>query len=125
MMNSKYLMVILFIFSPCGLFAQNTEPSDEKFAIGLEGMVGVSVGNNFYAFNVGGPSLMLKLSKDWKIGVGALPSFYILNGKTGAKLGVSPRLDYKSIVLIAPFYYRDSTNEWIWSMGLGYKFHKK
>lgn len=126
MKNLKYLIIVLSLYGST-LWAQNTEEHQhhQKFDIGLEGMIGVSVGNNFYAFNVGGPSLMLRLHKNFKIGVGAFPSFYILNGKTGARLGVSPRIDYKDIVLIAPFYHRDSTNEWIWSVGIGYKFHKK
>jgi hypothetical protein len=93
--------------------------------VSLEGMIGVSFGNNFYSMNVGGPSLFLNLNKDWKIGVGALPSLYVLNGKLGARLGVSPRIDYKNLVLIAPFFHRDTVDEWIWSVGFGYKFHKK
>lgn len=96
-----------------------------KWDIGLEGMLGFAVGNDFYAINVGGPSLMLSLNDDWKVGVGALPSFYIKEGKTGAKLGVSPRIDYKSFVLIAPFLHFEGTDQWVWSIGLGYKFHRK
>lgn len=96
-----------------------------KFDIGLEGMIGVSFGEDFYSVNVGGPSLFLVLNKDWKIGVGALPSLYLLEGKLGARLGVAPRVDYKNLVLFAPFFHRDTTGEWIWSVGFGYKFHKK
>jgi hypothetical protein len=54
-----------------------------------------------------------------------LPSIFLYNDKLGARLGVSPRVDYKNIVLIAPFFHRDVTGEWIPSVGLGYKFHKK
>lgn len=100
-----------------------TKPSG--LDIGLEGMIGFSVGEDFYSLNVGGPSLFLNLNKHWKIGVGALPSLYLLNGKLGARLGVSPRIDHKNLVLIAPFFHKDSSGEWIWSLGLGYKFHKK
>jgi len=121
----RFTFIGIFMLFSTWSFAQDTDKNKKGLDIGLEGMVGVSVGNNFYAFNVGGPALMLRLNQNWKIGVGALPSFYILNGKTGARLGVSPRLDYKNFVLIVPFYHRDSTNEWIWSVGMGYKFHKK
>ena len=96
-----------------------------KLDIGLEGMLGVSFGKDFYAFNVGGPALFLVLNSDLKIGVGALPSLYVLQGKLGARLGVAPRVDYKNWVFFAPFYHRDRTEEWIWSVGFGYKFHKK
>lgn len=57
-----------------------------KWDIGLEGMLGFAAGNDFYAFNVGGPSLMLRLDEDCKVGVGALPSFYIKEVKTGLSI---------------------------------------
>ncbi|WP_373521838.1 hypothetical protein [Aquiflexum sp.] len=93
--------------------------------LSLEGMIGVSFGNNFYSVNVGGPALFLVLNKNLKVGIGALPSLYSLNGKLGARLGVSPRIDYKNLVLIAPFFHRDTADQWVWSVGFGYKFHKK
>lgn len=102
-----------------------SEKENTKFDVGLEGMLGVSFGKNFYSINVGGPALFLVLNKDWKIGVGALPSLYLHEGKLGARLGVSPRIDYKNFVLIAPFFHRDTADEWIWSVGFGYKFHRK
>lgn len=110
------------------LWAQTVQQAaDQKSSwdVGLEGMLGASAGKNFYSFNVGGPSLHLRLTKDLKIGVGALPSFYVRDGKTGAKLGVAPRLDYKSWVLIVPFFHFDKTEVWVSSAGMGYKFHKK
>lgn len=96
-----------------------------KWDIGLEGMLGVSFGKDFYSLNVGGPVFSLVLNKDLKIGMGALPSLYLFEGKLGARLGVSPRIDYKNLVLIAPFFHRDTSDEWIWSVGFGYKFHRK
>lgn len=99
--------------------------NSSRWDIGIEGMLGFSMGRNFYAFNIGGPGLFLVLNQNLKVGIGAFPSFYLLEGKTGARLGVSPRVDYKNLVLIAPFYHKDSTGEWIWSVGFGYKFHKK
>jgi hypothetical protein len=106
---------------------QDTGPETKKsqWDVGLEGMIGFSAGNNFYSMNVGGPSLLLSLTKDLKIGVGALPSISSLNGKLGARLGVTPRIDYKNLVFTAPFFHRDVTDEWIRSIGIGYKFHKK
>lgn len=93
--------------------------------VGLEGMLGVSVGKDFYSMNVGGPSFFLVLNENLKVGIGALPSLYLFEGKLGARLGVSPRVDYKNLVLIAPFFHRDAADKWIWSVGFGYKFHKK
>lgn len=112
------------------LRSQDTIPAEKlsrsKYVeVGIEGMLGFSVGKNFYALNVGGPNLLLTLGKHWKIGICALPSLYLFNGKLGARLGVSPRVDFKSFVIFAPFYHREATNQWIWSLGLGYKFHKK
>jgi hypothetical protein len=87
-------------------------------------MAGFSAGRNFYAFNVGGPSFMIQAKPSFRFGFGALPSFYVLNGKTGARLGVSPRLEFGNLVLIAPFFHRESTGEWISSFGIAYRFHK-
>lgn len=89
---SCLLLVLINSFS---LLAQESDLHDTraKYDLSLEGMFGFSVGNDFYAINVGGPSLFLVLNHNWKIGVGALPSIYLLNGKAGARLGVSPRVD--------------------------------
>lgn len=104
---------------------EKMEKKDSRWDIGLEGMIGMSFGKDFYALNVGGPAFFFVLNKDWKFGIGALPSLYLFDGKLGARLGVSPRIDYKNFVLLAPFYHREAANKWIWSLGLGYKFHKK
>jgi hypothetical protein len=102
------------------------QPRTPRWDFALEGMLGVAIGPDFYAFNVGGPSLLLQVHRHWKVGVGALPSFYVKEGNPGAKLGASPRVDYKnSLVLIAPFFHFEHTNRWVWSVGLGYKFHRK
>lgn len=122
----KTVLLLLILISSCA-FAQDSpiEEKQPRWDVGLEGMLGVAAGKDFYAFNVGGPMLLLRLTKDLRIGVGGLPSFYIKEGKTGAKLGVSPRIDYKNFVLIAPFFHFESNDQWIGSIGLGYKFHKR
>ncbi|HRK27240.1 MAG TPA: hypothetical protein PK239_08120 [Chitinophagales bacterium] len=127
-MQVAFVIFWLCLVLPSKLILGQETAKNNKWGnweIGLEGMLGISVGNNFVAVNAGGPAFLVKFHKNLKIGVGALPSFYVLNGKTGARLGVSPRIDFKNIVLIAPFYHRDSTGEWISSVGLGYKFHAK
>ena len=123
----KKFLVIILLFCLVKVYSQDTIfiEKQSKVDFGLEGMIGFSVGKNFYSFNVGGPTLFLRITKDLKIGLGALPSLFVLNGKLGARLGVSPRLDYKNYVIMAPFFHRDVTAEWIWSVGAGYKFHKK
>lgn len=126
-MNSKKtVIIVMLLIISASTYAQEPAKKEEflKWDIGLEGMLGFAVGNEFYAFNVGGPSLLLRLNKDWLKGFGALPSFYIKEGKTGAKLGVSPRIDYKNFVLIAPFFHFENSDTWVGSVGLGYKFHK-
>jgi hypothetical protein len=88
-------------------------------------MLGISLGKEFYSINAGGPALFLNLTPDLKIGLGAFPSLYLLNNKLGARLGVSPRIDYKNLVFIAPFFDHEVSNTWTSSVGFGYKFHKK
>lgn len=120
------LMVMLICLNAHGQEDENSDSDKSKTSwdLGLEGMIASSVGNDFYAFNVGGPSFQLRLNQDWKVGFGALPSFYVKSGRPGAKLGVAPRVDYKQFVLIAPFFHFEENNEWVWSVGIGYKFHK-
>jgi hypothetical protein len=118
------LIPILFIVTMISFAAKGQDVQRATWDVGLEGMLGVSFGRDFYSVNVGGPSLFLTLNRELKIGVGALPSLYLLEGKLGARLGVSPRIDYKNLVFFAPFFHRDTTDEWIWSVGFGYKFHR-
>lgn len=105
--------------------AVNTSEEKKDFAISLEGMLGFSVGKDFYSMNVGGPALFLNLNPDLKIGLGAFPSLYLFKGNLGARLGVSPRIDYKNLVFFAPFFHKEASDTWIGSVGMGYKFHKK
>ncbi|GHB27212.1 hypothetical protein [Mongoliitalea lutea] len=116
----RILIPYIFLLIASQVSAQSDEKQIKKTSqVSLEGMLGISVGNDFYAVNVGGPLLFLVVNENVKFGVGALPSIYLLNGKLGARLGVSPRIDFKNIALIAPFYHRDTTGEWIWSVGMG------
>lgn len=110
-------------------YAQSQDSSSIKtttaFSFQLEGMLGATIGPNFYSINVGGPGLYGQVHPHWKVGLGAFPSLYLLENKLGARLGVSPRIEYKNWVFIAPFFHREKTEEWIWSIGVGYKFHPK
>jgi hypothetical protein len=118
------LVLMLTIVSFAAKSQDSTPINSSKWDVGLEGMLGVSFGKDFYSVNVGGPAFFLVLNEDLKVGIGALPSLYLYEGKLGARLGVSPRIDYKNLVLIAPFLHRDTADEWIWSVGFGYKFHR-
>lgn len=97
------------------------EKQTEKIDIGLDGMLGLSVGNNVVGINVGGPSLKFRY-RNIKIGVGAFPSLIILDDKAAPRLAVSPIVEYKKWMLITPYYGYDSKDKMIWTFGLGYKF---
>lgn len=124
-MRLGVLAVALQLLAVAALAQEAESRRAARWDFGLEGMLGVSAGPDFYALNVGGPSLLLQVHRHWKVGFGALPSFYVKEGSTGAKLGVSPRVDYKSFVLIAPFFHFEQSDRWVWSVGLGYKFHRR
>jgi hypothetical protein len=85
-------------------------------------MIGASFGKNFYTLNIGGPALFLNLQKDFKVGVGMFPSIYAENGKFGTRLGLSPRVDYKTISFFLPFFPSQPFGKWVGSVGIGYKF---
>ena len=106
--------------------AQETrEKSPPQFKIGLEGMIGVAAGKDFFAVNAGGPVVLLNLNKNLKVGVGALPSLYSENGKFGTKLGMTPRVDYKNFVFMVPFFPKLTFGSWRVGIGFGYKFVRK
>jgi hypothetical protein len=110
------------------LCAQNIQSNDEKenkVSLELEGMAGFSFGNKLVAMNVGGPSLMLSVSRNLRIGVGAFPSFFVYKEKTGARLGVGNRFEFTNWVLFTSFFHFDTRDIWVGSAGFGYRFHKK
>jgi hypothetical protein len=123
-----FILLMPFFFlsftSTSQIIEQQTSPNS-KVGLELEGMLGLAVGKDFYAVNIGGPTLFFIINPNLKMGFGAFPSFYFLNGRPGARLGVAPRIDYKQLAFFAPFYHRDSADEWIWSVGMGYKFHRR
>lgn len=98
---------------------------EKKTAVYLDGMLGATVGPGFVTLNIGGPSLSLVLNQDFKVGVGALPSLYIEDGKITPKLGIGPRVDLKKVSIIAPFFPAQPTGKWAGSLGLAYKFGRK
>lgn len=105
-------------------FAQTEEKvkPESKIEAGFEGILGLSYSERIVALHVGGPSFKYKLSKNFKIGMGAFPSLIMLDDKVMPRLGFSPILEYKKWNLIAPYYGFDSKNKELWSFGLGYKF---
>jgi hypothetical protein len=50
---------------------------------------------------------------------------YILNDKLGARLGVGPRIDYKNLVLFAPFFHLDRTDQCFFLQELDINFINK
>lgn len=94
----------------------------DKFEAGFDGMLAVSCGSKALGINVGGPSLKYKFTKNFKVGVGAFPSLFIMDDKAVPRLAVSPIIEYRKWMLIAPYYGYDSENKQIWTFGVGYKF---
>lgn len=107
------------------LFAQTSDTTRHRrpLSVGLEGMAGVSFGDKTVAFNVGGPHLKLKLGSSWSVALAAFPSLLIVDRKAEPRLGIGPRLDYRNLVLIVPAFFHNKTDRWVWTAGIGYKFH--
>jgi len=104
---------------------ETSKKSPPQFKIGLEGMIGVTVGKNFFAVNAGGPVLLLNLNNNLKVGVGALPSLFSENGKFGTRLGMTSRVDYKNFVFMVPCFPTQPFGKWLVGIGFGYKFVRK
>jgi hypothetical protein len=96
---------------------------EKKIVMELDGMLAISVGSNTIGINVGGPSLKFKINKNFRIGAGAFPSLVIIDNKAFPKLGVSPSIEYKHWMVIAPYYGYDAKDKMIWTFGLGYRFY--
>ena len=112
------------------LTAQQEESRDKEneeqeklnlFTFEMHGMIGLSAGDRFYTMNVGGPSLMLNITPDLGVGLGAFPSFFMDDGEPGGKLGISPRVDYKRFVFFTPLFIFDHSGRKVWTFGMGYK----
>ncbi|MEY3151875.1 MAG: hypothetical protein ACK5HN_06325 [Bacteroidota bacterium] len=119
------IFLVAVFFCSTGWGQEKLKNNSPQMQFSLDGMIGASFGKNFYTLNIGGPVLFLNLHEDFKVGVGLLPSIYSENGKFGTKLGMSPRVDYKSLVFILPFFPSQPFGKWVGSVGIGYKFQKK
>ena len=64
----KTLVFTLLFYIAFQVNAQVTDTTKlSNVKLSLEGMIGFSVGQNFYSLNVGGPSLFLHINKNLKI----------------------------------------------------------
>jgi hypothetical protein len=117
------ILVLTLAISPTALSQNAVETRPEKKTdVSLEGMIGISYGSETLGINVGGPSLKLKINQ-FRIGVGAFPSLIVSDKKAFPKLAVSPIIEYKNVMLIAPYYGYDAKDKMLWTFGLGYKFY--
>jgi hypothetical protein len=114
-------LFVLFL-NPAFTQEEKTQAPSEKWNVGLEGIMAFSAGKNMFAFNVGGPSLLLSLHKTLNVGVCALPTLFLYENKVGLGLGFSPRIDYKNFMIVCPIY--KIGDQWVTTLGLGYKFKR-
>jgi len=98
---SIFLVAVFFVNTGWG--QEKLKNNSPQMQFSLDGMIGASFGKNFYTLNIGGPVLFLNLHKDFKVGVGLLPSIYSEN----------------------PFFPSQPFGKWVGSVGIGYKFQKK
>ena len=121
-MNLKCVMLCGAALCTAASFSQTVpEAPKEKINLALDGMIGLSYGKEVFGINVGGPSLKLTLGQ-FKLGFGAFPSLIIMDEKALPRLAVSPIIEYKKWMLIAPYYGYNAEDQILWTFGLGYKF---
>ncbi|MBY0487523.1 MAG: hypothetical protein K2P85_10105 [Flavobacteriaceae bacterium] len=120
-----FILFILCLSSKlCFSQTKEEEPNaTKKIDWAIDGMLGLSFNEKALGINVGGPSLKFKWKSNLKIGVGAFPSLLIMDKKAAPRLAVSPIIEYKKWMFIAPYYGYDNSNSIIWTYGLGYKFN--
>jgi len=128
-MNIKRIFAtILFGLSTSVAWTQTAETTasekpkeQKKIEYGLDGMLGVSIGEKTIGINAGGPSLKVRI-KNFKIGVGAMPSLFIRDDRAVPRLAVGPIVEYGHWMAVVPYYGYDNHDKQIWTFGLGYKF---
>jgi hypothetical protein len=123
MFFSKKAILCGFLLAHAIVFSQTVETpkGESKVDVGIDGMLGVSIGNKTVGINVGGPTLKFHVN-NFKIGVGAMPSLFINDKKAVPRLAVSPIIEYKKWMVIAPYYGYNAADKMIWTFGVGYKF---
>jgi len=128
----KKIITIIIVLLSINISQTNAQTaSDGSFEAGFKGMAAISFTSRTVAVNIGGPHLDYRINEDLAIGVGAFPTLFFSShpmfvGETGRnkfepKLGLSPRVDFKNIVLIAPVYHFSSPEAWLWTFGIGIK----
>lgn len=121
-MALRKFLILFFLAS--GLNAKALSDSTKTSAkITIEGMIGVSFNRNTFTFNIGGPYLKVRFSKNFSAGLGGFPSLFISEKRVEPKLGISPRIDYKRFAFFAPVFHFTNPNTWVYTVGFGYKFH--
>lgn len=123
------VFAIFLFFTTSNINAQSA--SEGSFEAGFKGMAAISFTSQTVAINIGGPHLDYRINENLAVGVGAFPSLFFsaLPSLVGdgprnifePKLGLSPRIDFKNIVLIAPVYHFSSPDRWLWTFGVGIK----
>jgi hypothetical protein len=123
-MKLKHYLFALVLLCYHNSFAQTQEAPKptSKMEAGFEGMIGLSGSDRILALNVGGPSCKYKLSKDFKIGIGAFPSLILFEYKVLPRLAFSPIMEHQHWLFIAPYYGYDTKDRMLWTIGVGYKF---
>jgi hypothetical protein len=95
-MRTTILMMLLFTAVASHAQQEDNPETENKPVLPknveakFEGMLAMSYGSNTLGINVGGPSLKYKFSKNFKAGVGAVPSLIVTDGKAMPRLAVSP-----------------------------------
>ena len=127
----KAITTIIIIFFSSIMYSQAQTASEGSFEAGFKGMAAISFHSRTVAINIGGPHLDYRINEDLAIGVGAFPSLFFsantsLVGDSGRnifepKLGLSPRVDFKNVVFIAPVYHFSNPDRWLWTFGIGIK----
>lgn len=102
---------LIMAFSALGNISV-AQAQETKAAAHLDGTLGFTAGDGFYTLNIGGPSFSLVFDEGFKIGVGAWPSLHFQDGKVTPKLGLGPRIDFKKVSIIAPFFPSQPSGKW-------------
>ncbi len=123
--HSQQFYLWLTLFFCTSMVGHISAQGEKKFEWSMEGQIAVTTNGKAVFTNFGGPGLRFNF-KHFSIGYNMMPSlrFEATSGHSfvAPMLGTGPQIYLlkKKLVISAPAYYSAITQEWTYSVGLGY-----
>lgn len=130
----KLIIITLLCLINLNIFAQDDSKNKISKSFSIDGAVCLTTDGKAGYFNMGGAQIKFDLSHKVVFAITLLPSIGIsklettdsYNNKTTRLnaipfLGIGPQIFVKKWIFSFPFYYKNSSQVWVATAGIGYK----